>query len=90
MSAEHAPSLWDDLVTAAVIGTDRRPFAGTEATGQLGDALLRARGSGLLATTAVVWAYREAGRDVPVTGVRPTEWAPADDRPLMAPGASGP
>jgi uncharacterized protein DUF5691 len=87
VSAEHSPSLWDDLVTAAVIGTDRRPFAGTEATGQLGDALLRARGSGLLATTAVVWAYREAGREVPVTEVRRSEAAPPDDRPLLAQGA---
>ncbi len=87
MSAEPAPSLWDVLVTAAVIGTDRRPFSGTEATGQLGDALLRARGGGLLATTAVVWAYREAGREVPVTEVRRSEAAPPDDRPLLAPGA---
>ena len=87
MSAEHATSLWDELVTAAVIGTDRRPFAGAKATGQLGEALAGVRERGLLATAAVVWAYREAGREVPITGVRRSEAAPPDERPLLTQGA---
>jgi hypothetical protein len=83
----EAPSLWDGLVTAAVIGTDRRPFAGTEATGQLGSLLTRVRDRGLLATAAVVWAYREAGRELPTTGLQTPEAAPPDERPLFTPGA---
>jgi hypothetical protein len=87
VSTEHPASLWDGLVTAAVIGTDRRSFAGTEATGQLGDILNRVRERGLLATAAVLWAYREAGREVPATGPRSYEAAPPDDRALFTPGA---
>ena len=87
MSTESGPSLWDGLVTSAVIGTDRRPFAGSEAPGQLGAALTGVRERGLLATAAVVWAYREAGREVPATGSRPPEPAPADGRPPLSPGA---
>jgi hypothetical protein len=87
VSAEHGRSLWDDLVTAAVIGTERRPFAGAQATGQLGNALTDVREGGLLATAAAVWAYREAGREVPMTGLGRPDAAPADDRPVFTPGA---
>ncbi|GAA4679200.1 hypothetical protein GCM10023263_13020 [Phytohabitans rumicis] len=70
----RGPVLPAELLSAALVGTERRPFTGTATDG------LRLDGSGpaaLLEGTAVALAYRRAGV-VPVTGRAPIEPAPQE------------
>ena len=73
-------TLWDELVAAALLGTERRPFEGPVAPGPLGDLV---DGASLADAAAATWAYLEAGRRAPVGAgpLRPP--APDDDRPLL-------
>lgn len=84
---------WSELVAAAVIGTERRPFAGRPdhpAAASVSD------GADLAAWSAAVWAYMETGRTA--AGAEP-RWGPGagagggpgvavDPRPLVPEGAA--
>ncbi|MEU6535084.1 DUF5691 domain-containing protein [Streptomyces sp. NPDC047000] len=81
MAAATAPAesppptdAWEDLVTTALLGTDRRPPAGT---GPAGDAAVT-----LLDAAAVQTVRRRAGLR-PARAVRRPEPAPADPRPAL-------
>jgi hypothetical protein len=79
-------SLWDELVTAALMGTERRPWSGLSTVEALSDVV--GTGEDLLTVASAVWAYREAGRsplDGPVPPVPPT---PEDSRPLLPTSAA--
>ena len=74
---------WDELVTAVLVGTDRRPLR------RDGGALLAALGPepNPLDAAAVLWAYREAGRLPDPAAAPPPEPAALDGRPPPSPGA---
>lgn len=76
--------LWEDLVAAALLGTDRRPFEGRPVPGPLADVVA---GPSLADAAAAAWAYMEAGRRLPVGSGSARPPAPADDRPLLSRGA---
>ena len=67
------------------MGTDRRPFPGSDAPGALGDVLRGA--SDLLDAATVVWAHAEAGRRFPSYQGPLLDDPVDDDRPLLPPGA---
>jgi hypothetical protein len=76
--------LWDQLVAAAVLGTERRPFTGHELPGPLRS--LANVDSDLVTAASAIWAYREAGR-VPLPDRVPATGGPApDERPLLPAG----
>jgi hypothetical protein len=88
-------TLWDDLVAAALLGSERRPFATPDAIA--GDPLGRLLagvgrsdpGRVLLNSAAVLDAYLRVGRR-PVADPQPLpEPCPADDLPACGPGAAG-
>ena len=89
MIADRGYPTWDDLVGAAVLGTERRPFAGLPPGGPLGAVAEQAsRTAGLGGVAAAMWAWRQAGwcPAHPPAGPDPADAAPADPRPLLPPG----
>ncbi|MGN9907895.1 SWIM zinc finger family protein [Phytohabitans sp. LJ34] len=80
----RGPQLPPDLLSAALVGTERRPYEG----GAVGGVLLGGRGpSGLLEGAAVALAYARAGV-TPVPGRLPIEPAPDEIAPQV-PAAAG-
>lgn len=75
---------WDELVTTALVGTDRRPFLGLAA---LDDLVSGTATADLLSAAAVLWAYQEAGRLVAPGPGAIGEPAGSDTRPVLRPGA---
>lgn len=74
--------MWDRLVSAAVVGTDRRPFPGLAEGGPLA----ALAGTDLATAAAAVWAYERTGR-VPGTGGPPLRSeAESDRRPPLGEG----
>jgi hypothetical protein len=71
--------VWDELVGAALLGTERRSFAGDDLPAALRH--LPGAGNDLVTAASAVWAYQEAGR-VPATWTEtnPPDAAPVDDR----------
>jgi Family of unknown function (DUF5691) len=80
-----AATAWDELVAAALMGTERRPWTGALVAGLL-DGVVGTEAD-LLSVASAVWAYREAGREAP-PGPSPHRLpSPADHRPPLPPGA---
>ncbi len=84
-------SPWDDLVTTATLGTDRRPLDVSAWPGRVGE-LARAlpgRGPALLLDAAALGAsYRRAGSRPPDPGATPAPPAPDPVRPEVPPAAA--
>lgn len=78
--------LWDELVAAALLGTERRPFEAPTAPGPLGE-LVAGPSLSLADAAAATWAYMEAGRRAPLAGGSSRAPAPSDDRPALPRGA---
>lgn len=84
--------LWDNLVTTALLGTERRPLAQAQASASLGAALSQFDPNDqehtLLGVSALLSLYQQAGM-VPTTIERP-EMRPSasDDRPVCNPRAA--
>jgi hypothetical protein len=84
----HRSLLWDDLVTTAILGVERRPFAPPAAVGELGELLAGLdqsdQAGALLGAAAAVALHRRAGR-LP-SHIAPPEAAPApaDDLPVCS------
>ncbi len=79
---------WDELVAAALVGTERRPVepdAPPGAPAALG-AVLRDRGEDGLLAAAAAWTVARRAGAVPEAR-REVEPAPADPRPLCSPAA---
>ena len=90
MIADGRFPAWEDLVAAAVLGTERRPFVGPPPGGPLAAVAEQAtRTAGLAGMAAALWAWRQAGWSPAhsATGPDPADAAPADPRPLLPPGA---
>lgn len=82
--------LWHELVTAALLGTDRRepPVATlTPVSDTVADAVRPDAASRMLATVAAVAAVRRAAF-VPLPAADPLRGPPADDRPPTPPAAA--
>ncbi len=91
-------SAWEELVSAALLGTERRPYAAPQVTGELAEVVAEA--GDLAGAATALWAYREVGR-LPLrsgaaagegrpgdSGAGPAEPpAPVDERPLLPFGA---
>lgn len=74
---------WDDLVSSALLGSDRRP----PDLDDLPEPVRAALGKGgLLDAAALATLYRRAGR-LPVRDLSPLPSAPGEDRPLPRPAA---
>jgi hypothetical protein len=83
---------WQDLVSAALVGTDRRTPSLPGLSGPLASPLSsmdvdRSPAEGLLDAAALLTGYRRAGV-LPVTGLAHPEPAPAEDRPEVPPAAA--
>ncbi|MFJ8749825.1 DUF5691 domain-containing protein [Streptomyces sp. NPDC102441] len=65
---------WEDLVTSALLGTDRRPLRGDDGT---------VTGPAALLDTAAVHTVRRRAALRPATGAAPPAPAPADPRPPL-------
>jgi hypothetical protein len=77
--------LWDELVAAAVLGTERRPFTGRHLPEQLRS--LPNADVDLLTAASALWAFRQAGR-IPAPGPPQVfDGPPADERPWVPAGA---
>lgn len=74
---------WDELLTAVLVGTDRRPL------GRSDGGVLAALGPrpDALDAAAMLWAFREAGRLPAPAAAPPSEPSAPDGRPLPSPGA---
>jgi hypothetical protein len=83
--------LWNDLVNAALLGTERRPYAPPVLTGPLGASLASARDqppeAALLAAAATLALYRRAGSQPASLPVQQPTPAPAGDLPLCSAAA---
>ncbi|MCW6004217.1 hypothetical protein K1W54_06425 [Micromonospora sp. CPCC 205371] len=80
----RGPALPAELLSTALVGTERRPFTGAIVDG------LRLEGSGpgaLLEGAAVALAYRRAGT-LPATGHVPIDPAPEESAPVIPPAAA--
>lgn len=86
---------WPELVAAAVLGTERRPFPGP-AAGHPAAAVV-SEDADLGAWSAAVWAYMESGRTVGAAAAAPGATGaagdpgaggPVDPRPLVSEGAA--
>lgn len=80
----RGPGLPAELLSAALVGTERRPFTGAAVDG------LRLDGSGpgaLLEGAAVALAYRRAGT-LPATGRSPIAAAPDESGPIVSGAAA--
>ncbi|HEX2416952.1 MAG TPA: DUF5691 domain-containing protein [Micromonosporaceae bacterium] len=76
---------WQELVSAALVGTDRRMPTMPSVAGVLGDALSSVDSGGspagsVLDAAALLTGHRRAGV-LPITGLAQPESAPAEDRP---------
>jgi len=78
-------SVWEELLSTALVGTERRPVPELPGEGALGAAL--GRTGGVLDAAAVLTAYRRAGAR-PVTGIDTPEPAPAETQPVVSPLAA--
>ena len=78
-------SVWDEVVEAALMGTDRRPFSSINLPGAAGDLLRTA--PGLLDAATVVWAHGEVGRRLVPHERTLRDGQVDDDRPLLSVGA---
>lgn len=90
MSAPTVDDLWRELVTAALLGTDRRepPLATIDAIADLVDDAVRPDdASRMLALVGAVTAARRAAF-LPLPPAAPLQPAPADGRPVTPPAAS--
>jgi hypothetical protein len=78
-------SLWNELSTAALLGTERKAFAPSSASGGFaalaGGLVAREPERGLLGTAAALSLYRRAGRTPVVDPAPPPEPAGAEARP---------
>lgn len=81
---------WDEMVTVALIGTERLGFAPPAAEGALGEALRRVPGetceARLLGCAALASAYARAGKALPEHADEP-EPAPDEERQACSPEA---
>jgi hypothetical protein len=77
-------SLWQDIVTNALLGTERKPFVKEAAQGALGELLGRvddsANEAALLNSAAVVALYQQAGRLPAASAATPPAVAESDER----------
>jgi hypothetical protein len=84
--------LWNDLVTAATVGTERRPFAPAAGHGPLAELIARIDTSGpegaLLSAAAVAALYRRAGTIVPHDERPAAAECPPDNQPDCGPRAA--
>jgi hypothetical protein len=75
--------IWEDLVAATLVGTDRRPFDVV-----LGPAMAAAGSpADPLDVAATVWAYQAVGRLPPIATTAPPAPASVDERPPPPEGA---
>ncbi|GAB3513980.1 hypothetical protein GCM10027575_31780 [Phytohabitans suffuscus] len=80
----RGPQLPPDLLSAALVGTERRPYSG----GAIGEVVLDGKGpAGLLEGAAVALAYARAGV-TPVPGRQPIEPAPEETSPQVPAAAA--
>ena len=91
LSTQHA-ELWELLVAAATLGTERRAWTAPPAEGPLGAALARLdpadQEGALLGAAALLASYRRAGRTpaaLPQDAPAAPAPAPEDDRPECSP-----
>lgn len=81
----HRPELPADLLSAALVGTARRPWAGTvTVSGRALDVGGDGGAGSLLEAAAVAVTYQRAG-DRPQTGQQPVSGAPAESTPPLPP-----
>lgn len=81
--------IWQQALTAALLGTDRRPFAAPDAPGALGQLLAAAPPErALLDTAAALAQYRRAGATAPQASAAPPAPSPAESAPLCGPRAT--
>lgn len=82
-------SAWQELVSAAVMGTERQPFSPPRLGGSLGQLLgqLDTPEGALLGTAALLSLYRRAGQQPASLRVSLPDACPADDRPRCSPRA---
>ena len=84
---------WQDLVAAALLGTERRAFAPPTTTGPLGVLLAGLAGrepeKALLGTAAALAPFRRLGRRPTSDDLAPTEPAETDDRPRCSVASDG-
>lgn len=80
---------WDEVVSTALVGTERRPFGAEQLNDVVGDAVVDVQGAeaAVLAAAAVLTTYRRAGRVPDPRPVEVTQRAPGDDRPLCSEAA---
>src|SRR5262245_39983127 len=80
--------LWNDILAAAVLGTERRPFGMPKSEGALGALLARLdpadREGALLASAAAAALYRQAGRLPALWAAPPVSECPPSDRPVCS------
>ena len=83
-------TVWDDLVSAALVGVERRPFAVARMGALVDVPALDAAGAEaeLLVAAAVLSAYRRAGRRPEKLAGGVPEPAPADSRPVCSDSAA--
>lgn len=87
-TTNQTTELWDNLVTTALLGTERRPLTTAQSSEALGDALAQFdpsdQESTLLGVSALLALYQQAGM-VPTTAERPTMSPSApDERPVCS------
>ncbi|MGH9222734.1 MAG: DUF5691 domain-containing protein [Acidimicrobiales bacterium] len=77
---------WDELVSTALIGTERRPFGVEQFASVTGDVHIEIEGAeaAVLAGAAVLGAYRRAGRPPDHRHAAVPAPAPPDDRPVCS------
>ena len=84
--------LWNDILAAAIVGVERRPFDVPRGDGALGALLARIepadRAGALLAAAGAVALYRQAGRLPPAVAAPVAPACPPDERPACGPRAA--
>src|SRR5262245_27632491 len=84
--------LWQDVSSAALLGTERRPFAPPAAAGAIGERLARLDASdrerSLLGTAAVLGACRRTGRRAKVDPSQMPGPCEVEDRPRCSPASA--
>src|SRR5262245_17519255 len=80
--------LWNDILTAAIIGVERRPFEIPRGDGALGALLAQLDpadpAGALLASAGTLALYRRAGRLPPTAPTPNTAACPPDERPACS------